>query len=91
MKNLAGIPYDKALDILKDVMVKGNIDLHLENFIKGSYSKYKMDRKVAVGIWEMITSCPMSTKSYYVQKAVLTYKMAYLNAYHGALTSKAEL
>ena len=80
MEKLSGIPYDNAWDILKELMGKGNIELHMERFIKGCNSKCGIDRKSAFGIWEMIMSCPMSSKAYYVQKSVLTYKMAYLRA-----------
>lgn len=80
MEKLSGIPYDNAWDILKELMGKGNIELHMERFVKGCNSKCGIDRKAAFGIWEMIMSCPMSSKAYYVQKAVLTYKMAYIKA-----------
>jgi len=78
IKNLSGIPYETAWEIQEAVMKRGNCENHRKGFINGAFSKSCMEGEAASAILAMFESCPMVSKAFHVQKAILAYRMAYI-------------
>ncbi|MFZ2655873.1 MAG: hypothetical protein WAX69_13160 [Victivallales bacterium] len=82
IKVMAGVDYGEALGIYGDVQKKINMDTHKQNFVKESHLRSRIDKESAMALWSLIESCPDTSKAYDVQKAILTYRMAYIKATH---------